>query len=53
MLNVSKAKAYEIIRNLNDELNASGFITLQGKVPKAYFNNKWYGLNETQLVEGA
>ncbi|MSS62789.1 ICEBs1 excisionase [Velocimicrobium porci] len=53
MLDVSKAKAYEIIRNLNDELNASGFITLQGKVPKAYFNKKWYGLNETQLVEGA
>ena len=53
MLDVSKASAYKIIRELNDELKALGYIVLQGKVPKAYFEQKWYGLNNTQLTEGA
>ena len=53
MLDVSKASSYKIIRELNDELKALGYIVLQGKVPKAYFEQKWYGLNHTQLTEGA
>lgn len=53
MLDVSRATAYKLIRQMNDELQASGYIILQGKVPKAYFNQKWYGLNKTQLTEGA
>lgn len=44
MLNVSKATAYSIIRKLNDELQNRGYLTLQGKVAKAYFDEKWYGL---------
>ncbi|MBO4999191.1 MAG: DNA-binding protein [Lachnospira sp.] len=44
MLNVSKATAYSIIRKLNEELNSKGYITLQGKVAKVYFDEKWYGL---------
>lgn len=53
MLDVSRATAYKLIRQMNDELQASGYIILQGKVPKAYFNQKWCGLNKTQLTEGA
>ncbi|MBQ6886066.1 MAG: hypothetical protein IJN54_00930 [Lachnospiraceae bacterium] len=53
MLDVSRATAYKLIRQMNNELQASGYIILQGKVPKAYFNQKWYGLNKTQLTEGA
>lgn len=44
MLGVSRAKAYQIIRQLNDELNAKNYITIQGKVSRAYFNERWYGL---------
>lgn len=44
MLNVSKATAYSIIRKLNEELNSKGYLTLQGKVAKVYFDEKWYGL---------
>ena len=44
MLGVSRAKAYQIIRQLNDELNAKNYITIQGKVARAYFNERWYGL---------
>jgi len=53
MLDVSKATSYKIIRQLNDELKSLGYIVLQGKVPKAYFEQKWYGLNNKTLQEGA
>ena len=53
MLDISKASAYKLIRQMNNELHASGYIILQGKVPRAYFNQKWYGLNNKQLIEGA
>lgn len=45
MLGISKAKAYEIIRDLNTQLEAEGFIVIQGKVSKTYFEEKWYGLS--------
>lgn len=45
ILKVSQAKAYEIIRNLNDELKAKGFYVLQGKVNKDYFEERFYGGN--------
>lgn len=41
MLGVSKAKAYEIIRKLNAELDSKGYLTLSGKVSVAYFNKQW------------
>ncbi|MCI6241398.1 MAG: ICEBs1 excisionase [Clostridium sp.] len=44
MLGVSKAKAYQIIKLLNEELEKNNYITLQGKVSRAYFNERWYGL---------
>lgn len=43
MLGVSESKAYQIIRNLNAELDGKGYITLAGKIPKAFFNEKCYG----------
>lgn len=42
-LGVSQSKAYEIIRNLNADLKKQGYITLAGRVSRAYFNEKWYG----------
>ena len=53
MLDISKASAYKLIRQMNNELQSSGYIILQGKVQRAYFNQKWYGLNSKQLIEGA
>ena len=37
ILQVSQAKAYEIIRSLNMELKEKGFYVLQGKINKDYF----------------
>lgn len=45
MLGISKAKAYGIIRDLNVQLEADGFIVIQGKVSKTFFEEKWYGLS--------
>ena len=37
-LEVSKPYAYKIIRQLNEELNTKGFITISGRVDRQYFN---------------
>lgn len=42
-LNVSKPYAYKLIRQLNDELKAKGFITIAGRVNRQYFNERLYG----------
>ena len=43
ILGVSPSKAYETIRELNKELRARGFITVAGRIPLRYFNEKFYG----------
>lgn len=42
VLGISKSKAYVIIRELNKELKAKGYITINGKVPKIYFDERLY-----------
>lgn len=44
VLEVSESKAYGILRQMNEELKAKGFITIPGKVPTAYFEEKVYGV---------
>lgn len=43
MLDVSPATAYKIIKGLNAELKAQGYIVINGRVPIAYFDQKCYG----------
>ena len=45
MLGVSMGYAYKIIRKLNNELEKEGFIIIAGKIPKRYFEKRWYGYN--------
>ncbi|MCD8066266.1 MAG: LysR family transcriptional regulator [Oscillospiraceae bacterium] len=42
-LDVSKPYAYKLIRQLNEELKAKGFITIAGRVNRQYFNERLYG----------
>lgn len=46
MCQISESKAYTIIKQLNDELKAKGFIVFRGRVSKAYFMEKMYGMKE-------
>lgn len=42
-LGIAKSTAYAIIKECNVELKKEGYITLAGKIPKAYFTKKCYG----------
>ena len=42
-LGISTGRAYSIIRDLNADLKAKGYLTISGKCSRAYFNEKWYG----------
>ena len=43
MLGVSKGHTYKIIRQLNKELEDGGYIVVSGKIPRAYWDKKFYG----------
>ena len=42
LLTISRPTAYRIIRKLNDEFAEKGFIIISGRVPKKYFDEKFY-----------
>ena len=50
ILGTSKAYAYKLIQRLNHELDDKGYITIQGKVNRTFFNQRIYkeedGANE-------
>lgn len=46
LLGVSRATAYRIIKRLNTELEGKGFMTLTGRVPLRYFNERFYAERE-------
>ena len=56
-LQVSIPYAYKLIKKLNDELEAKGFITIAGRVSRQYFNQRLYitpentGSNEAPAEE--
>ena len=39
-MGISIPTAYKIIRKLNDELKANGYITIAGKVSRTFFEKK-------------
>lgn len=42
-MGISIPMAYKIIRKLNDELRAQGFITVAGRINRRYFEHKVSG----------
>lgn len=43
-MGISIPMAYKIIRRLNDELVAKGYLIVAGKVSRQYFEEKVYGV---------
>ncbi|MCY8013756.1 MULTISPECIES: ICEBs1 excisionase [Bacillus] len=41
ILGVSRAKAYKIIRGLNEEMEEEGYKTLKGRVNKSKFDDRY------------
>lgn len=50
ILGVSRSKAYQIVQAMNRELKSEGYITIAGKCPIQFFEQKFYGL---QVERGA
>ncbi len=44
---VSNGHAYKLIRQLNEELETSGYLTVSGKIPRAFWVEKFYGYQNT------
>lgn len=42
-MEISVPMAYKIIRRLNDELAASGYIIVAGRISRIFFEKKIYG----------
>ena len=45
MLGISISRAYRVIRMLNEELEAKGYLVIEGRVPMKYFEQRWYTEN--------
>lgn len=41
LLGIKESKAYAIIKTLNNELNDHGYMTVAGKVNRAYFEQRF------------
>lgn len=50
VLGVSESKAYQFIRQMNEELKKKGFLVVRGKVPAAYVEQRFFGV---KAQEGA
>ena len=45
-LGISLPHAYKIIRQLNEELQKAGYVVVSGKIPKAFWDKKFYGYSD-------
>jgi hypothetical protein len=48
ILGVSKPYAYKLIRKMNEELKAKGFITISGRISSQYLNERFYGAGKEE-----
>lgn len=48
MLGVSVGHAYKMIREMNKELKQSGYLVIAGKIPKGYFEKRWFGFGDNK-----
>ncbi|MEG0597254.1 MAG: hypothetical protein RR502_04325 [Oscillospiraceae bacterium] len=44
-MEISVPLAYKMIRKLNDELTAQGYLIMPGKVSRAFFEERIYGVH--------
>lgn len=50
MIGTGRTTAYNIVRQMNDELRKNGYIVVKGKVPKDYFDAKYFGGSHRKVV---
>lgn len=47
-LGVSTGFAYKLIKRMNEELKAQGYITIAGRISRKYYEERFYGFKETK-----
>ena len=52
IMEISVPYAYKIIKQLNEELDAKGYITITGRVNREYFNERVYSVNPPKKKAG-
>jgi len=52
-LGVSKAMAYRMIREWNEQLKARGYTTVTGRVSRQYYREQVYGLAAGKELQNA
>lgn len=45
IMGISNGHAYKLIREMNTELKKQGFLTISGKLPRAYLEKCLYGFS--------
>ena len=50
-MGVSEAYGYKLIRQLNNELKEQGFVTVQGRLSRQYFEERIYGTKAKEEVK--
>ena len=50
MIGVGRTSGYKIVKQMNEELKSKGFLAVKGKVPKEFFDAKYYGGTRTREV---
>lgn len=50
-LEISMPQAYRLIRKMNDELKADGFITIAGRVSRKFYSERFYGFGSAAKGE--
>ena len=50
LLGVSESKGYKLIKQMNQELTEKGYITISGKVPRAYVEARFFGIEAEKEV---
>lgn len=43
MVGVGRTTAYRLVKEMNLELKKAGYLVVNGKVPKEYFDAKYFG----------
>lgn len=54
MMGIGRTSGYDVVKQLNQELQEKGYLTVDGKVPKDYFDERYYGGShyEEELEDG-
>ena len=48
-MGISLGYAYKLLRKLNKELADQGYVTVSGKIPRAFWEKKFYGYSQIAM----